>query len=135
MPNTINTPERADLEPVHRLHSYCARFPSEIAKAAIQQYTRRGDSVYDPFCGSGTSLTAGLLLGRRAIGSDIDVLAGMISRVKCAPASQVAYERWAARFEKRLERSFDAIVKGWWSRDSTPRPGELLKVGGLSLFL
>lgn len=122
------------IEPAHRLHSYCARFPSEISEKAIKQYTRKGDSIYDPFCGSGTSLTAGLVLGRRVIGSDIDVLAGMLSTVKCTPASVEAYARWRARFRKRLERAFAAIRTGW-SRDLRPVPGGTLEVGDLRLPL
>ena len=124
----------SSLEPIHRLHSYCARFPSEIAEAAIRQYTQKGDSVDDPFCGSGTTLTAGLVLGRRVVGSDVDVLAGMLSAVKCAPASADAYARWRARFGKRLERAFGAIEAGW-SRAARPVPGETLEVGGLRLPL
>jgi DNA methylase len=44
----------SSIEPLHRLHSYCARFPSEIAEAVVDQFTSHGDSVWDPFCGSGT---------------------------------------------------------------------------------
>jgi DNA modification methylase len=46
------------LESLHRFHSYCARFPSEIVEVALEQYTVPGDSVFDPFCGSGTTLVA-----------------------------------------------------------------------------
>src|SRR6266480_2527675 len=129
-PDTSNA--SMDLEAIHRFHSYCARFPSEIAEAAIRQFTRPSESIYDPFCGSGTSLTAGILLGRRVVGSDIDVLAGMLSGLKCAPASQLAYDRWRGRFEARLERSFKAIVEAW-PNVRYPRPGEVLEVGDLQL--
>ena len=128
-----STPQ-SKIEPVHRLHSYCARFPSEIAETAIREYTRNGDSIYDPFCGSGTSLTAGLVLGRCVTGSDIDVLAGMLSTVKCTPASKEAYARWRTRFGQRLERAFAAVEAGW-SRELRPMPGDVLEVGGLRLPL
>lgn len=134
MPHRNTQPSPSGIEPVHRLHSYCARFPSEIAETAIREYTRKGDSVYDPFCGSGTSLTAGLVLGRRVVGGDIDVLAGMLSAVKCTPASADAYARWRARFSTRLERAFAALQSGW-TRAVRPVPGETLKVGGLRLPL
>ena len=74
------------------------------------------------------------MLGRRVVGSDIDTLAGMLSTVKCAPASPEAYARWRSRFDKRLERSFAAVETGW-SRDLRPTPGETLEVGGLRLPL
>jgi DNA modification methylase len=134
MPHRDSRTLGSKIEPAHRLHSYCARFPSEIAETAIREYTRKGDSLYDPFCGSGTSLTAGLVLGRRVVGSDIDVLAGMLSGVKCAPASAGAYARWRARFSKRLERAFAAVKEGW-SSDVRAVPGNTLEVGGLRLQL
>src|SRR3954462_10731907 len=129
-----NASERPSIEVARRLHSYCARFPSEIAETAIHEYTQRGDSLYDPFCGSGTSLTAGLVLGRRVIGSDIDVLAGMLSTIKCAPATPEAYARWRKRFESRLARAFAAIESSW-STTVHPVPGETLEIGGLRLAL
>ena len=134
MPRTDDSNIAPKIEPAHRFHSYCARFPSEIAETAIAEYSKKGDSIYDPFCGSGTTLTAGLVLGRRVIGSDIDVLAGMLSTVKCTPASSDAYRRWRSRFEKRLDRAFTEISTEW-SRDLRPVPGETLKVGELQLAL
>ena len=71
--------ERIALEPLHRFHSYCARFPTGIVEAALKQFTKSGESVFDPFCGSGTTLVASLAHGRSAVGTDIDVLAGMLS--------------------------------------------------------
>lgn len=32
------------LEALHRFHTYCARFPSEIVEAALAKYTKPGDS-------------------------------------------------------------------------------------------
>ena len=90
------------LESLHRFHSYCARFPSEIVEVALEHYTVPGDSVFDPFCGSGTTLVASLANRRKLIGSDIDILAGMLSEVKCTPRSQENYAIWLRDFEKRL---------------------------------
>ena len=121
-----------DLEALHRLHSYCAGFPSELAENAINTYSKPGESVYDPFCGSGTSLVAGLALGRHVVGSDIDVLAGMLSSVKCTPASKPVYEAWRKRFDHRLISTFAAVTEGWHT-GLVPKPGDLLQVGGFSL--
>ena len=134
MPHADHAVTRSKIEPAHRLHAYCARFPSEIAESSIREYTRRGDSVYDPFCGSGTSLTAGLAWGRRVVGSDVDVLAGMLSAVKCMPGTPEAYKRWRSRFRARLERSFAAVEVGWGPH-LRPSPGTTFEVGGMVLQL
>lgn len=121
-----------NIEPLHRFHSYCARFPSQVAEAAIDEYSKCGDSILDPFCGSGTSIVAGLMRGRRVIGADIDVLAGMLSRVKCSPRPAENYERWRNKFGEKLKRAFIRIQSDWPHLRKV-RPGHSLDFGNLSL--
>ena len=122
------------VESLHRLHTYCARFPSEIAERAVDQFTKQGDSVWDPFCGSGTSLVAGLVRKRLVVGSDIDVLAGLLSSVKCSPLPVEEYRDWRTRFAARLE-SLLTEIDHEWPPESLPRPGRTLSVGSLRLVV
>jgi len=48
-----------------------AAYPVSLCERLILQFTREGDVVLDPFCGSGTTLVAAQRLGRRWIGFDI----------------------------------------------------------------
>jgi DNA modification methylase len=121
-----------DLEPFHRFHSYCARFPTEIVETALERYTTPGESVLDPFCGSGTTLVACLAHGRAAIGADIDTLAGMLTQVKCSPRACDEYAAWRIRFAARLAADFQEISRAWTSRSSPPL-GALWPLGSLSL--
>lgn len=121
-----------NLEPLHRFHSYCARFPSEIVETALKSYSKAGESVCDPFCGSGTTLVASLAHGRKTIGSDIDVLAGMISRVKCNPLSREEYDNWLKGFFDRLETDFQNIRRAW-SAGLEPPLGLTWALGSLDL--
>jgi hypothetical protein len=57
-------------------------FPEEFAEEQIQRYSSRGDLICDPFSGRGTTLLEGLLLGRRAVASDINPVAYCISAAK-----------------------------------------------------
>ena len=50
---------------------YAGATPSYIIWNLLQRYTRRGDLVVDPMCGSGTTLDVARDLGRRALGYDI----------------------------------------------------------------
>jgi len=70
---------------LHGLHPYPARMIPQIAHRLIEKYSRRGDVVLDPFCGSGTVLLESMLLGRNSIGIDLNPLAILLARAKSTP--------------------------------------------------
>jgi DNA modification methylase len=49
-----------------------APFPMELALRAVQMFSFVGDTVLDPFCGSGTTMVAALKTGRNSMGVEID---------------------------------------------------------------
>jgi len=71
----------------HDIHSYTAKLTPHLPRHFIIKYTKKGDVILDPFCGSGTSLLEARLLGRNAIGIDINPLAILISDVKTTPVN------------------------------------------------
>lgn len=120
------------LELLHRFHPYCARFPSAIVEDVLHKYSAPGDSVFDPFCGSGTTLVAALVHQRRVIGSDIDSLAGILSEIKCAPHAPAQYAEWRVPFVARLATDFELIAQTWRPRPLL-RPGITWSIGGRQL--
>ena len=49
-----------------------APFPLELASRLVRMFSFHGDTVLDPFCGTGTTMIASLRYGRNSIGIDID---------------------------------------------------------------
>lgn len=58
--------------------------PVPVMEWLINRFTKPGDLICDPFCGSGTTLTAAERLGRRWIGIDISPEYCEISRKRTA---------------------------------------------------
>ena len=75
----------------HNFHPFPAKFIPQIPRILIEQFSEPGDTVFDPFCGSGTTLVEASLLGRNSIGTDINPISILASRVKTTPldANQV----------------------------------------------
>jgi site-specific DNA-methyltransferase (adenine-specific) len=48
-----------------------ATFPMELASRAMSDFGFNGDTIYEPFCGSGTTLIAAEQLGRKCYGMEI----------------------------------------------------------------
>ncbi len=49
-----------------------APFPLELATRLVRMFSFHGDTILDPFCGTGTTMIAALRYGRNSIGIDID---------------------------------------------------------------
>lgn len=90
---------------VHGLHEYKGKFNPQVVRAILNVLGITPKArVFDPFCGSGTSLVECAHIGMTAIGTDINPLAVFIANAKLAalrtPASRLrdafatALTRW-----------------------------------------
>lgn len=68
--------------PLHSICPYFAMFPEDFVLKQLLAYTERGDTVFDPFCGRGTTVFESLLNGRNASGVDINPVAACIAGAK-----------------------------------------------------
>lgn len=62
------------------VHPYFTRRPPNVVRAYIERYSRIGDTVLDPFGGTGVTAIEAMLLGRRAIHNDLNPFANFIAR-------------------------------------------------------
>ena len=95
----------------HALHevSYRACFKPQLPGFFIDRLTGPGDTVYDPFMGRGTTPVQAALMGRSALGNDINPLSTYFTRPRLAPPSMITVmDRlgeidWEAEVETPLE--------------------------------
>ncbi|MFZ0894874.1 MAG: DNA methyltransferase [Candidatus Nitrosopolaris sp.] len=66
----------------HGYHPYSAKYIPQIPNRLISVFSEKNDLILDNFVGSGTTLVESKVLGRNAIGVDINPLACLISKVK-----------------------------------------------------
>ncbi len=65
--------------------SYRACFKPQLPKYFILKFSNRGDKIYDPFMGRGTTLLEGALLGRRIVGNDVNPLSKILLNPRLNP--------------------------------------------------
>ena len=66
----------------HGFFKYPCKFIPQIPRWAIQQYSKPGDLVLDPFAGSGTTLVESILNKRTGLGIDFDKFSQLLCKVK-----------------------------------------------------
>ena len=77
----------------HSYHPYSAKFIPQIPRYLISNLTNRNDLILDNFVGSGTTLVESKILGRRAIGVDINPLACLVAKVKITNIQEADMKR------------------------------------------
>jgi len=65
--------EITNVLPNNKYSKYTVPFPEELARRIITLYSYVGDTVLDPFAGTGTTLKVAKELKRNAIGYEIDL--------------------------------------------------------------
>lgn len=74
----------------HDVHPYPAKFIPQIPGHLIARLSLRGEVVFDPFGGSGTTALEAVRLGRRAISVDANPVGLLAGRVKTSHLSRAA---------------------------------------------
>lgn len=77
--NEYWTSKQRQANPLHEI-SYRACFKPQLPRFFIQLLTQKGDMVYDPFSGRGTTIIEAALIGRNIIANDINPLSIVLSK-------------------------------------------------------
>jgi DNA modification methylase len=89
MPSTIEnfvTPwanqSSREFDSWHAMCSYLGAFPPPLANYFIRYFTKKGDIVFDPFSGRGTTALEARILNRKSIATDLNPIALALSEAK-----------------------------------------------------
>jgi DNA modification methylase len=77
-------PERERTKHVHRLHPYLGKFVPQLVEIFLKRYFEPGDTILDPFAGSGTTLVECSSFGANSVGIDISAFNVLLARAKTA---------------------------------------------------
>ena len=69
----------------HGYYTYPAKFIPQLSARIIKEYSEKNDIVIDPFMGSGTTIVESIVNHRIGIGTDINEIAVLLSKVKTTP--------------------------------------------------
>lgn len=74
-----------------------APFPLELASRLVRMFSFFGDTVLDPFCGTGTTMVAALQSGRNSVGIEVDpayfqLATARIEKYATTPFSQCEFK-------------------------------------------
>lgn len=73
----------------HGYYTYPAKFIPQLAARIITENSKEGDSVIDPFMGSGTTIVEAIVNKRIGIGIDVNEVAYLLAKVKSTPINSV----------------------------------------------
>ena len=115
-------PQAERTKHVHALHPYLGTFIPQLVETFLRRWFRPGERVYDPFCGSGTTLVEASVFGAHAVGCDISAFNALLCRVKTGryslPAVELALRGAldaACRDGETDEREPGEWARRWWA--------------------
>ncbi len=85
----------------HGYYTYPAKFIPQLASRIIKECSAKNDIVIDPFMGSGTTVVEAIVNHRIGIGTDINEIAALLSKVKTTP---IEYSLLSGEFSNLMEQ-------------------------------
>jgi len=97
--------------PMYLMHKYWARKPHNVVAEYIKAYTKEGELVLDPFCGSGPTPAEAIKLGRKGVGIDLNEIATFITRMTIVPADIPKIKSAFEEIKKNCKKEIEDLYK------------------------
>ncbi|MBC6413970.1 MAG: DNA methyltransferase [Chromatiales bacterium] len=86
----------------HCYHNYPAMMIPQVAERLIARYASNAKTLFDPYCGTGTSLVEANLKSINAYGTDLNPLARLIARAKTTRIKLQVLDLYLKEFQEFL---------------------------------
>jgi DNA modification methylase len=96
---------------IYAMHKYWSKKPYNIIRTFIEKYSNENEIVLDPFCGSGISVIESIILGRKAIGIDINPSAIFITEQMLKKINTNEVLRIFEDIKNRIKNKIDELYK------------------------
>ncbi len=96
---------------IYNMHTYWSKKPHDAIRQYIRHYTKEGDLVLDPFCGSGGTALAALMEGRKAIAIDRSPAATFITKNYCTPVDVEELKEAFEELKKKVKTEIDWLYE------------------------
>lgn len=111
----------AETHPSHyMMHKYWGRKPHNVVRDYILNFTKPGDTVLDPFMGSGVVVIESLKNNRKAIGIDLNPMACLIAQ---NTISDVDLDKFTETFNVIFKKNYELFIDLYSTH--CPKCGEL----------
>ncbi|MBF0231194.1 MAG: site-specific DNA-methyltransferase [Desulfamplus sp.] len=95
----------------HAYYTYPAKFIPQLASRLINEHSSKGDIVIDPFMGSGTTVVEAIINNRIGVGTDINEIAYLLTKVKTTTINiddiNKEFRNIQLSLESRFNNSYD----------------------------
>ena len=82
-----------------------APFPLELANRLVRMFSFHGDTVLDPFCGTGTTVLAALRAGRNSIGVEVDPAYCRMAAARIREEAGSLFEQTNVKFARLVRKN------------------------------
>lgn len=105
---------------IYNMHTYWSKKPHDAIRQYVRHYTKPGDLVLDPFCGSGGTALAALMEGRKAVAIDRSPAATFITKNYCTPVDPAQLQAAFAELKRAVQAEMDWLYATRCDRCSGP---------------
>jgi DNA modification methylase len=94
---------------MYLMHKWWARKPHNVVAEYIRHYSKEGEIVLDPFCGSGVTALEAVRLKRKIIASDLNPMAIFITEETLKPLDLDLFKSIFNELESKVQKEIDEL--------------------------